>query len=215
MRKAAVVAGEGGSARRAGEADAEDGPSGCEANPGAAEVVGRLVDLLRARPCASRGCALGKDVKVTSRPGSCAELLEVALAHGLPAAERSPDGASSEEATTHMLLYLNRDTFTSETSAMLVDEIEAAREAGVEIVLAHERDPQRNSCEFDEFFRVTPQFLVDGGLYSRIAVTCLPRPELVVSMALLVKALGGEEQSHQILPLPGTPRTPRTPRGQR
>jgi len=91
---------------------------------------------------------------------------------------------------THMLLYLNSQTFSGELSVALLDEINAAREAGVEVVLAHERDPDRSGCDFDEFFQLTPQSLITSGLYTKVAIECLTGPEKVVSIALLAKACG-------------------------
>jgi hypothetical protein len=89
------------------------------------------------------------------------------------------------------LLYLNEETWRGEKGSLLADHVRKARGVGVKIVLAHETDPAKGGCEFNEFFRSTPSDLVTGGLYSRIAVAFHPGQHRLVSYCLLAKDLGG------------------------
>eukprot|EP00966_Prymnesium_polylepis_P229787 5316880-Prymnesium_polylepis.1 len=61
---------------------------------------------------------------------------------------------------THMLLYLNNETFVGETGQTLSAEVRRARALGIEIVLAHENDPARGGCPFNRLFQSTPHELV-------------------------------------------------------
>ena len=88
------------------------------------------------------------------------------------------------------LLYLNEETWQGEQGSLLAVQVHAAREAGLKIVLAHENDPQLGGCDFDNFFRSTPQDLINGGLYGRIAVACYAGLHRLVSCCLLAKELG-------------------------
>ena len=56
---------------------------------------------------------------------------------------------------THMLLYLNEDSFVSD--ARLAEQVKQAREDKLPIVMAHENDPDLGGCPFSRFFEVTPQ----------------------------------------------------------
>ena len=69
---------------------------------------------------------------------------------------------------THLLLYLNEDTFVSDER--LAEQVKQAREDKLKIVMAHENDPDLGGCGFFKFFETTPQELIAGGLYSSLAV---------------------------------------------
>ena len=56
---------------------------------------------------------------------------------------------------THMLLYLNKDSFVSDER--LADQVKQAREGRLKIVMAHENDPDLGGVEFNRFFEITPQ----------------------------------------------------------
>ena len=56
---------------------------------------------------------------------------------------------------THMLLYLNEDSFVSD--ARLAEQVKQARQDKLKIVMAHENDPDLGGCQFSRFFEVTPQ----------------------------------------------------------
>jgi hypothetical protein len=75
-----------------------------------------------------------------------------------------------------MLLYLNNKTFVGENGHNLAREVSVARSCGVEIVLVHENDTDRDGCAFSRLFQTTPHELITDGLYSKIAVACHPEP---------------------------------------
>ena len=82
--------------------------------------------------------------------------------------------STAEEAddATHMLLYLNEDTWSDER---LAEQVKKARADKLKIVMAHENDPDRGGCEFSKFFETTPQELIAGGLYNGdLARACYP-----------------------------------------
>ena len=56
---------------------------------------------------------------------------------------------------THMLLYLNKDSFVSDER--LADQVKQAREGRLKIVMAHENDPDLGGCQFSKLFETTPQ----------------------------------------------------------
>lgn len=96
---------------------------------------------------------------------------------------------------THMLLYLNADTFSSDEAqaAALGAEVQDAMQRGVNIVLVHECDRARRGCDFKRFFEVTPPHLIAHGLYAQIAVPCHASPHRQVSLALTAQAFGAED----------------------
>ena len=100
--------------------------------------------------------------------------------------------ATSGSALTHMLLYLNQHTFQGDDGDELFDEVRAAQRRGLEILLIHECDEERHGCAFETFFEQTPQLLITEGLYNQLAITCHAPPFRQVSLALAVKALGGQ-----------------------
>jgi len=88
---------------------------------------------------------------------------------------------------THMLLYLNEDSFSDER---LAEQVKQARKDKLKIVMAHENDPDLGGCQFKRFFEVTPQELIADGLYKSLARSCFPGRHHPVSLALLAKDLG-------------------------
>jgi len=82
--------------------------------------------------------------------------------------------STAEEAddATHMLLYLNQETWSDER---LAEQVKQAREDKLKIVMAHENDPEKGGCIFARFFETTPQELIADGLYRDIAHPCFPR----------------------------------------
>ena len=81
--------------------------------------------------------------------------------------------STAEEAddATHMLLYLNQETWSDER---LAEQVKKARADKLKIVMAHENDPALGGCQFSRFFEVTPQELIAGGLYTDLAKSCFP-----------------------------------------
>ena len=97
---------------------------------------------------------------------------------------------------THMLLYLNEDTWSDER---LAEQVRQAREDRLPIVMAHENGPDKGGVPFSRFFETTPQEsdslsgaaippcpmpstspsnapqeLIAGGLYKDLAKSCYP-----------------------------------------
>ena len=100
-----------------------------------------------------------------------ASVLADELADTFPSLSISKAAAAGQ--ATHMLLYLNRATW-SDVGEQLLRQVKQAREAGLPIVMAHEQDPEKDSCAFDVFFQTTPQELLQGGIYNDLARSLLP-----------------------------------------
>jgi hypothetical protein len=66
---------------------------------------------------------------------------------------------------THFLLYLNKETFMSDTRGdAFAQEVRDAQASELPIAIIHEKDEARHGCEFGTFFNTTPQDLIDDGL---------------------------------------------------
>jgi hypothetical protein len=91
---------------------------------------------------------------------------------------------------THMLLYLNKHTFVGPEGQVLAHEVRQAREHKLPIVMVHETDEFNDGCEFENFFRSTPEDLVSDGLYSAIATALHREPHRQVSFVLISKVFG-------------------------
>eukprot|EP00966_Prymnesium_polylepis_P302716 6993480-Prymnesium_polylepis.1 len=99
---------------------------------------------------------------------------------------------------THMLLYLNSETFADIHRESLIFELKRARVRGIEIILVHECDSARGGCAFSHFFETTPDMLIEHGLYKRIAVALYPGQHRTVSMALMAKELGAVKKRSKV-----------------
>eukprot|EP00316_Scyphosphaera_apsteinii_P013750 CAMPEP_0119306118 /NCGR_PEP_ID=MMETSP1333-20130426/6943_1 /TAXON_ID=418940 /ORGANISM="Scyphosphaera apsteinii, Strain RCC1455" /LENGTH=220 /DNA_ID=CAMNT_0007309345 /DNA_START=287 /DNA_END=949 /DNA_ORIENTATION=- len=62
--------------------------------------------------------------------------------------------------------------------------------SGIKIILVHEVEERCGGCPFSRFFQVTPDSLVQGGLYKTIAVPMHTEPYRIISLTLLAKELG-------------------------
>ena len=80
--------------------------------------------------------------------------------------------AEAADDATHMLLYLNQETWSDER---LAEQVKQAREDKLKIVMAHETDPEKGGCIFARFFETTPQELITDGLYRDMAHPFFPR----------------------------------------
>ena len=108
---------------------------------------------------------------------------------------RDSDGESEE--ATHMLLYLTLSTWAGDGAEALAEQVRAARNARLPIVMAHENDIERAGCIFGHFFEVTPRDLIVDGLYHDLAIGCHSGKHRQVSIALLATALGATKQTAQ------------------
>ena len=88
------------------------------------------------------------------------------------------------------LLYLNKDTWEGPTGRELAAVCREVLQAGMELLLLHERDTQRGSCEFARFLAVTPEDLKKDGVYHKIAVPLHPGPHRRISYALAARDMG-------------------------
>jgi len=107
------------------------------------------------------------------------------------ASHKDPDASHKDpDGLTHMLLYLNSETFVGVKGQRLLHEVQKARASGIEILLVHENDAACGGCPFERLFQTTPEELVSDGLYNKLAVACHPGPHRPVSLALVAKELG-------------------------
>ena len=103
-------------------------------------------------------------------------------------------GEATNEAAqpTHFLLYLNGETFMNDEGA-LADEVRTAMAEGLTIAMIHEKDDARGGCDFGNFFRITPQDLIDDKLYSALAIAFVAGDaHRAVSRKLFARSLGAE-----------------------
>jgi len=94
-----------------------------------------------------------------------------------------------------MLIYLCKQTFEGEAGRKLASEVRMAMGNGWRIILVHERDDARDGTPFEHFFKTTPNDLILGGLYKKLAVPLEVDPFRAVSIALVAKALGAVHSS--------------------
>ena len=102
---------------------------------------------------------------------------------------------SEVAACERALLYLNGKTWTSgDASVAIARAVEAAMDAGVELLLAHETvgersQESRHGVEFDDMDRATPQALKARGIYHQIAIGLKGGAWREVSMRMLAQEL--------------------------
>ena len=173
------------------------------ANPGAAAAALELADKFggaaggggftttQRRPAAFTDYVASEEEKLIDQ-----NMTEPAITHALKRSgsskffsTRRPAPAADVEAT-HMVLYLNEQTFVSEAGEILAHELREARAAGLPIEMLHECDPARGGCEFATFFNTTPEDLLVDGLFTKLATALHPGPHREVSFAQLAKSLG-------------------------
>jgi hypothetical protein len=104
----------------------------------------------------------------------------------------SIEGIRQGSPPSTLLLYLNKDVFLDEgdTGKGIV---QAAIDLKIDIVLVHEQDSQEGGCEFSQFFKQTPQVLIDNpyDLYHEMATPLHTRSEYrIVSLRKIVLRLG-------------------------
>ena len=98
-----------------------------------------------------------------------------------------------------MCLYLNLHVFTAldgaaEAGEILAEEVRGARRKGISMITLQECDELKGGCAFDRFFYVTPDDLIDDGLFHDIAIALFSSDkEMLVSRAYLHKKLEGKE----------------------
>jgi hypothetical protein len=77
--------------------------------------------------------------------------------------ELEEEKSSSVEKHTVLLLYLNRNAFNTSCSyeCRLESVVKRALNQCIDIVLAHEQDLSKEGCNFELFFQLTPQDLIE------------------------------------------------------
>ena len=106
----------------------------------------------------SQSLAFAKETMLWASPANAGAK---ELAEELATAVAGLTVSTAEEAgdATHMLLYLNEDSFSDER---LAEQVKQARKDKLKIVMAHENDPDRGGCLFSKFFETTPQERAEG-----------------------------------------------------
>lgn len=97
------------------------------------------------------------------------------------AAPLQPPCANAHPATAHP---------AAACRTLHTEQVRTARAADIRVILAHECDPARGGCEFGTLFQTTPQDLIAGGLYARIAVAFHTGQHRAVSLCLFARELG-------------------------
>ena len=103
----------------------------------------------------SQSLAFSKRVTVWASPANAGALQ---LANEIAAAFTGLTISTADDrpaTATHMLLYLNEDSFVSDER--LAEQVKQARQDRLKIVTAHENDPALGGCQFSKFFETTPQ----------------------------------------------------------
>jgi len=108
---------------------------------------------------------------------------------------RSSANFSENTRPTHMLLYLNKETFLRDAGHALADQVRYARRSGLPLLMLHERDEDKGGLDFSHFFRATPEDLISGGIYNTLAVALHTEPHRLVSFCLASKAMGAANKS--------------------
>ena len=172
-----------------------------DANPGAAGVANELTEIygdagLRTHRLTSERSS---DVHVSSPGGDHAgsPTARTTKLKRLPTTSTS----SARPRATHLLIYLNEQTFVGGVGEELAAQVREARQQSQPVVLVHETDPQFGGCAFERLFHTTPQDLIDDGLYRKIAIACHPAPHRSVSLALIALALGMKESDNSLIAL--------------
>ena len=127
------------------------------ANPGAAELA---CELASAFPSLTVSTVVDVGSSASARPS-------MALRGLARRTRRAGD-------VTHMLLYLNQNTWLEDDGERVAEQVKQAREDKLKIVMAHENDPALGGCAFDRMLEVTPQELIKDGLYRDLARSFFP-----------------------------------------
>lgn len=100
-----------------------------------------------------------------------------------------------------MLVYLNSDTWqTGSCSEQFADDVRAAMNYALTLVLAHEmpgiEEAKRHACKFDDFFAcergTTPADLVSKGIYANAAVALKGSAWRETSLTLLLNTIAAD-----------------------
>ena len=93
-----------------------------------------------------------------------------------------------------LVLVLNERSFVGEASDAVADDVRAALSHDVGVLVVHERRHGRGACEFDRFLATCPRDLQQRGIFDKLAVPYHDAPFTLVSIALLLQAVGAKPQ---------------------
>ena len=108
----------------------------CRSNKGSSEVVNEIV---------SQAGIHSRSIIVSDPIADDSELDSVLL-------------STQEDIDKVLILYLTKDVF-EQYAEELTGVLKYAIDQKIEIILLHEKDPERKGCEFDHFFHQTPMEL--------------------------------------------------------
>jgi len=168
-------------------------------NPGAAEVAeelskrywydDNLIVVHKTRLLA------GERRRMRSRLVEGVEMLNNAKNEGIGFCAMSRSRTQMPPDTpTHILVYLNQKTFTGEGAKRFESEIISARTLGLEVLVIHENDEERDGCPFSRIVETTPESLLSTGMYKGNVVPFQPQPHRLISLGLCAKVLGAVPQ---------------------
>lgn len=94
-----------------------------------------------------------------------------------------------------MVVYLNEQAFAQGPRGdALADDVRAAMDAGVAMLVLHERKVERGALPFDHFYQITPETLVRRGLYRQLATPWYHGQHARVSRAVAAGAMGASRK---------------------
>lgn len=126
-----------------------------------------------------------------ANPRAYAAAQEIKSSTSIP--ERQLTIQSTKDGSTHLLVYLNKDTFYGTVGDTFAQTVREHRENGGKVVCLHECDLSRGGCPWSTVVENTPMDLLLDGLYPQAAETILKLhggPHREVSIAIVCKKLG-------------------------
>jgi hypothetical protein len=144
-----------------------------------------------------RQIIVGQQRQITERRALMRSTMAALPSPEQPLQSPGSDGVDEETASVHdvvFFLYLCASTFRGEEGARLMEELAEALAQKKQILLVHEKDAERQGCEFGTFFGVVSGNLVDAGIFKSLATPLVagdgPRS---VSYGMLAVALGASK----------------------
>eukprot|EP00551_Chaetoceros_affinis_P005001 CAMPEP_0203672110 /NCGR_PEP_ID=MMETSP0090-20130426/7720_1 /ASSEMBLY_ACC=CAM_ASM_001088 /TAXON_ID=426623 /ORGANISM="Chaetoceros affinis, Strain CCMP159" /LENGTH=439 /DNA_ID=CAMNT_0050537363 /DNA_START=1 /DNA_END=1320 /DNA_ORIENTATION=- len=145
----------------------------CDTNYGCLDMVEELRDMVAARSDETVFIYDAEEYLDNKYHGIGDDLIEIGKDRDVRSSLISQ--SHLDQIPTFLLLLLNEFTFgqSNENNAEMLTLIESCiNDPNICLVLVHEQDSTKGGCKFDEFFRVTPQKLIDEpyNLYQEIAI---------------------------------------------
>ena len=89
-------------------------------------------------------------------------------------------------------LYLTQDIFAGMLGLQLVRDVHAAIDAGMRIVLIHERNGAKGGCDFEHILLATPSSLLERDLYGPLASPWFTGTHREIGIKLTAEGLGAK-----------------------